>query len=93
MMSNQASDGGSETSACGQGKDGHRCTSPLHFAACSPPEPVHNHKHALPESMTNMRIFVVACVAAAVIAIGAAVVLHNFQEPVAVAFTTSAARI
>jgi hypothetical protein len=43
--------------------------------------------------MTNMRIFVVACVAAAVIAIGAAVVLQNFQEPVAVAFTTSAARI
>jgi hypothetical protein len=40
-----------------------------------------------------MRIFSVSCAAAAVIAIGAAVVLHYFQEPVAVAFTTSAARI
>jgi hypothetical protein len=93
MMSNQASDGGPETSACGQGKDGHRRTSPLHFAACSPPEPVHNHKHALPESMMNMRVFTIACMIAAVIAVGASVVLYQFQEPVAVAFTTSAARI
>jgi hypothetical protein len=43
--------------------------------------------------MTNMRIFIVSFVAAAVSAIGFAVVLHEFQEPVAVAFTTSAARI
>jgi Na+-driven multidrug efflux pump len=40
-----------------------------------------------------MRIFVVACIVAAVVATGAAVVLYRFQEPVAVAFTTSAARI
>jgi hypothetical protein len=40
-----------------------------------------------------MRIFVVSCVAAAVIAIGAAVALQHFRKPVAVAFTTSGARI
>jgi hypothetical protein len=40
-----------------------------------------------------MRIFAVSCIAAAAIAIGAAVVLQHFQEPVAVAFTTSGARI
>jgi hypothetical protein len=40
-----------------------------------------------------MRIFIVSWVAAAVIAIGAAAVLHEFQEPVAVAFTTADARI
>jgi hypothetical protein len=40
-----------------------------------------------------MRIFVVSCIAAAVIAIAAAMVLHHFQEPVTVAFTSSAARI
>ena len=40
-----------------------------------------------------MRIFTVSCIAAAIIAIGAAVVLHHFQKPVAVAFTTSGARI
>jgi hypothetical protein len=40
-----------------------------------------------------MRIFTIACMIAAVIAVAAAVVLHQFQEPVAVAFTTSAARI
>jgi hypothetical protein len=40
-----------------------------------------------------MRIFVVSCIAAAIIATGAAVVLHQFQEPVTVAFTTSGARI
>ena len=40
-----------------------------------------------------MRVFVVSCIVAAVIATGAAMVLYQFQEPVAVAFTTSAARI
>ncbi len=48
---------------------------------------------AVHESVTHMRIFVIACIAAAVIATGAAVVLYQFQESVAVAFTTSAARI
>jgi hypothetical protein len=40
-----------------------------------------------------MRAFIVACIAAAVIAIGAVVVLNRVQEPVNVAFTTSAVRI
>jgi hypothetical protein len=40
-----------------------------------------------------MRAFIVACIAAAVIAIGAVVVLDRMQEPVDVAFTTSAVRI
>jgi hypothetical protein len=40
-----------------------------------------------------MRSFIVACIAAAVIAIGAAVVLNNIQKPVDVAYTTSAVRI
>jgi hypothetical protein len=41
----------------------------------------------------DMRIFTIACIAAAVIAVGGAVWLNSIQEPVAVAFTTSAARI
>ena len=41
-----------------------------------------------------MRVFLAACVAAAVIAIAAAVVLDNFvQEPVSVAFALPSARI
>jgi hypothetical protein len=40
-----------------------------------------------------MGAFVIACIAAAVIAIGAVVVLNRVQEPVDVAFTTSAVRI
>jgi hypothetical protein len=40
-----------------------------------------------------MRTFLVSCLVAAVLATGAAVTLHTFQEPAAVAFTTSAARI
>jgi hypothetical protein len=40
-----------------------------------------------------MRAFIVACIAAAVIAICAVVVLNSVQEPVNVAFTTSAVRI
>jgi hypothetical protein len=40
-----------------------------------------------------MRIFTVSFIAAAIIAIGAAVVLQHFQKSVAVAFTTSGARI
>ncbi len=40
-----------------------------------------------------MPTFIVACIAAAVIAICAVVVLNRVQEPVNVAFTTSAVRI
>ena len=40
-----------------------------------------------------MKAFIVACIAAAVIAIGAVAVLGNFQKPVYVAYTTSAVRI
>jgi hypothetical protein len=40
-----------------------------------------------------MRTFLVACLAAAVIAIGAVVVLNKFQRPVETAFATSAVRI
>lgn len=40
-----------------------------------------------------MRAFIVACIAAVVIAVCVVVVLNSFQEPVNVAFTTSAVRI
>ena len=40
-----------------------------------------------------MKTFIVACVAAAVLAICAVAVLNGIQKPVDVAFTTSAARI
>jgi len=40
-----------------------------------------------------MKTFIVACITAAVLAICAVVVLNNIQEPVNVAFTTSAVRI
>jgi hypothetical protein len=40
-----------------------------------------------------MRVFIMACVAAAAIALGAAAVLYYFQEPAAVAFSTSAVRL
>jgi hypothetical protein len=40
-----------------------------------------------------MKIFLVACVTAAIVAIVAAVILNHVQEPVDVAFTTSAVRI
>ena len=40
-----------------------------------------------------MRAVIVACIAAVVIAVCAVVVLNSFQEPVNVAFTTSAVRI
>jgi hypothetical protein len=41
----------------------------------------------------TMKTFIVACIVAAAIAIGGVVVLNHIQEPVAVAFTTSAVRI
>jgi hypothetical protein len=41
----------------------------------------------------SMRAFIAACIAAAVIAVCAVVVLNRVQEPVDVAFTTSAVRI
>jgi hypothetical protein len=40
-----------------------------------------------------MRTFLLACVAAAVIATAAAVILYRLQEPAAVAFSTSAVRL
>jgi hypothetical protein len=40
-----------------------------------------------------MRAFVVACIAAAVIAVAAVVVLNGIQKPVEVAFQTSGVRI
>jgi hypothetical protein len=40
-----------------------------------------------------MRAFVVACVAAIVLAVGAAVVLNTFQKPADHAFATSGVRI
>jgi hypothetical protein len=41
----------------------------------------------------TMRIFLTACVAAAVIAVVAALVLNTFQESASVAFSTSAVRL
>jgi hypothetical protein len=40
-----------------------------------------------------MRVFIISCIIAAALAIGAAVVLHEFQEPAAVAFTMSGVRV
>jgi hypothetical protein len=40
-----------------------------------------------------MKTFIVACVAAAVIAVGAFVVLNGMQQPVGSAYTTSGVRI
>jgi hypothetical protein len=40
-----------------------------------------------------VKIFVVACIAAAVIALGAVVVLNSIQKPVETAYTTSSVRI
>jgi hypothetical protein len=40
-----------------------------------------------------MRVFIISCIIAAVLAIGAAVVLHGYQEPAAVAFTMSGVRV
>ena len=40
-----------------------------------------------------MPTFIVACIVAAVLAVCAVVVLNGIQEPVNVAFTTSAGRI
>jgi|SRR6266567_492292 len=41
----------------------------------------------------KIRTFLIACIAAAAVAIGAAVILHQLQEPAAIAFSTSAVRI
>jgi len=40
-----------------------------------------------------MKTFVVACIAAAVIAVGAVVVLNNIQKPADTAYSTSGVRI
>jgi len=42
---------------------------------------------------TAMKAFIVACVAAAVLAVCAVAVLNSIQKPVDVAFTTSGVRI
>jgi hypothetical protein len=42
---------------------------------------------------SHMRVFVVACIAAAVIALIAVAVLNHYQEPVQVAFSTSGVRL
>jgi hypothetical protein len=39
-----------------------------------------------------MRSFLIACIAAVVVAVIGALALNSFQEPVSVAFTTTAAR-
>jgi hypothetical protein len=41
----------------------------------------------------EVRPFIMACIAAAGIALGAAAVLSRFQEPAAVAFSTSTVRL
>jgi hypothetical protein len=40
-----------------------------------------------------MRSFLVACVAAIVLALGGAIVLDHFQKPAATAFTTAGVRM
>jgi hypothetical protein len=40
-----------------------------------------------------MRSFIVACIAALVIAVGAAYVLDRYQEPISVATTTTGVRL
>jgi hypothetical protein len=40
-----------------------------------------------------MKVFIVACLAAAAVAIGAVVVLDGLQKPVSSAYTTSGVRI
>ena len=40
-----------------------------------------------------MKTFIVACIAAAVIAVGAVVVLNSIQKPVETAFSTTGVRI
>jgi hypothetical protein len=59
----------------------------------SRPSPVDNSPTGAIEGIANMRTFLLACLAAAVIATGAAVILYQFQKPAAVAFSTSAVRI
>ena len=46
----------------------------------------------LPEGLT-MRMFITACIAAAVVAVIAAIALSSFQETVQTAFSTSAVRL
>jgi hypothetical protein len=40
-----------------------------------------------------MRTFIIACIAAGVIAIGGVAALNGIQEPVDIAFTTNAVRL
>jgi len=49
--------------------------------------------HARELGRITMRSFIVACVAAVVIAVIGAAVLNMYQKPVAVAFTTTSVRL
>ncbi len=40
-----------------------------------------------------MRVFIISCIIAAILAIGGAVVLHEFQKPSEVAFTMAGVRV
>jgi hypothetical protein len=51
------------------------------------------HVRRCHEGITSLRTFLLACVAAAVTATTAAVILYRLQEPVAVAFSSSAVRL
>jgi hypothetical protein len=42
---------------------------------------------------TIMKSFLIACAAAVIIAVGAAMVLDRYQEPTAVAYSTTAVRL
>jgi hypothetical protein len=55
----------------------------------------HNQTKRRDESRGNqpVKIFIVACIAAAVIALGAVVVLNSIQEPVTVAYSTTGVRL
>jgi len=48
--------------------------------------------HSANKRISPMRVFIAACIAAAIIAVCAVVVLNRLQETVDVAFTTSAVR-
>jgi uncharacterized membrane protein YfcA len=50
-------------------------------------------RSTLRKGTTNIRTFLISCIAAAIIAVCAAATLYQYQEPVAVAFSTSAVRI
>jgi hypothetical protein len=52
-----------------------------------------HHASISPSKEAKMRAFIMACIAVVAIALGAAAILFHFQEPAAVAFSTSAVRL